>query len=775
MAADAGVSGGTRHHNGRIPNLDINPIGFLARYGFDRTILRRVTVQSRMEDRDPLSVLISHRVITRRRFYQLLARDLGVPFVDNAEVSPTLPVAPGSAPETLYSIRLSRARLPDGQWRIILAPPVLQLVRLRGWLRDRPVLRGQIAIVHHDRLQDLIRLAAIRTCGIDWPVDLAFLLRLPCPVDRLATILDANRWHVPTIFDRYVTMSGHPETVIYRAVADELELPFAAGPLPPEADEKAIAALSGKQIMGLRHIRAMLPDGESQVVAAPSGADFKRLRALVDAGPQALRRMAVTTPARMRQALRNCVRDRWLAQAQDNLRNRFPDLSAGRPVAKKHRLAMGMTLLAAIIAALAALGPAGAAGTLILTVVFLSNALMRFSAALAVNRHPRSSQATAEDSALPAYSVLVPLYREAESVPDLIRALLKLDYPVDRLDIKLIVEAEDAPTRRAVADVADRPPFDIVVVPPGEPRTKPKALNYALPFATGALVTVFDAEDRPDPMQLRHAVAAFDAGDRRLACVQARLAIDNGCETWFSRQFAFEYAALFGGLLPWLASHGSWFPLGGTSNHFRKDVLEAVGGWDAHNVTEDADLGVRLRRFGWRLGMIDSVTYEEAPIHWRGWLGQRSRWYKGWLQTWLVHMRRPVRLWREMGRSDFLAFQLVIGGSLVALLAHVLFIAYLVTIAAGLATPPTARSFFEDLVLSTFLITGVGGYAAAALLTARTIRRHNKTVSLKHLFWLPIYWLMMSAALIGAIVDLVRFPYRWNKTEHGISKTRPDI
>ena len=189
----------------------------------------------------------------------------------------------------------------------------------------------------------------------------------------------------------------------------------------------------------------------------------------------------------------------------------------------------------------------------------------------------------------------------------------------------------------------------IVTVPNGQPRTKPRALNYALQDARGTLVAVFDAEDIPDADQLRRAANAFIEGGPRLACVQARLAIYNADESFLSRQFALEYSALFSGLLPALGFLRLPLTLGGTSNHFRRDLLLKIGGWDPFNVTEDADLGIRLARFGYEVSVINSVTMEEAPASWRSWRGQRTRWIKGWIQTYLVHMRRPLRLWRDLG------------------------------------------------------------------------------------------------------------------------------
>ena len=216
-----------------------------------------------------------------------------------------------------------------------------------------------------------------------------------------------------------------------------------------------------------------------------------------------------------------------------------------------------------------------------------------------------------------------------------------MNYPLEKLDIKLVLEPNDHETQQALARLQLGPPFEIVIAPNYGPRTKPKALNAALPFVRGKFVAVFDAEDRPERDQLRMALEAFTEADESLACVQARLTIDNTADSWLTRIFTAEYAGLFDVFLPGLASWRLPLPLGGSSNHFRTDVLRRIGAWDPYNVTEDADLGMRLARFGYRTEVINSTTYEEAPGRVGPWLRQRTRWFKGWMQTWLVHMRSP--------------------------------------------------------------------------------------------------------------------------------------
>src|SRR5207244_1551522 len=255
------------------------------------------------------------------------------------------------------------------------------------------------------------------------------------------------------------------------------------------------------------------------------------------------------------------------------------------------------------------------------------------------------------------------------------------------------------------------------------PQTKPKALNYALQFARGELVTVFDAEDLPDSFELRLAAEHFAIAPDNCACLQARLLFHNDRENWLTRQFAIEYACHFELLLPMLASLNMPVPLGGTSNHFRTGILRALGAWDPHNVTEDADLGLRLARAGYLTGMIDAATFEEANCELGNWITQRSRWLKGWLQTWLVHMRNPRKLWRELGFRGFLIVQATMLGVIFSALVHPFFTTWVaISIVRGrfLATD---HGFFSILAGGIGLAVLVCGYLVGVATGVAASRR----------------------------------------------------
>ena len=335
--------------------------------------------------------------------------------------------------------------------------------------------------------------------------------------------------------------------------------------------------------------------------------------------------------------------------------------------------------------------------------------------------------------------------------------------------MKFVLEADDTETQTALASLALGPPFEIIIAPPVGPRTKPKALNVALPFARGAYTVVYDAEDKPEPDQLRRALDVFETADERLACVQASLTIDNTADNWLARMFTANYAGQFDAFLPGLAAMHLPFPLGGSSNHFRTAVLRKTGGWDPYNVTEDADLGVRLYRLGYRSAALSSATYEEAPARFRTWLAQRTRWYKGWMQTWLVHMRRPNRLLRELGPGGAIAFQIFLAANVLAALVHPLFMAGLGYTLSALPTP-WAHAVLDNAA-PIFAASLVSGYASTIVLDLIGLRRRGLLAHAWVLVLTPLHWLLLSLAAWRALFQLLYDPQRWEKTEHGLAKT----
>lgn len=368
----------------------------------------------------------------------------------------------------------------------------------------------------------------------------------------------------------------------------------------------------------------------------------------------------------------------------------------------------------------------------------------------------------------PRYTILAALYDEEAVTPQLIANLSRIDYPAHRLEAFIVLEAHDEATL-AAAQATPKPPWlKILIAPPGSPQTKPRALNYALSHARGDLVTIYDAEDRPHPQQLRQAAARFVA-QPRLGCLQAPLRIRGSGRTgsWFlDRQFAFEYAALFEVTLPGMARLGLPFPLGGTSNHIRMTALRGAGGWDAHNVTEDADLGFRLWSLGWKLGVIDSPTWETPPGAMDRWLPQRTRWLKGYMQTWGVHTRRP----NALGRRGSLSLVMTLGAAILSAAAHAPTLAWLVLAIAVWALsgvlPPLPGGSLGVLAL---------GVIAAWMSCAVGARRAGLDYRLGDLLAAPAYWALLSLAFVHAVWRLAVEPHVWDKTPHDRDDQMPEL
>ncbi|WP_242390265.1 glycosyltransferase family 2 protein [Polymorphum gilvum] len=480
----------------------------------------------------------------------------------------------------------------------------------------------------------------------------------------------------------------------------------------------------------------------------------------------------IAAPESVRQALT------MLKAPTGEIETRFPEFSARRRISRGQKLGL---IAIAMGAALGALLPATVflvLGSFVVGLSCVLTGIARLAGAQAtrdaVDSDPCDISAVDEDSALPTYTVLVPLYKEAQIVRGLLAALERIDYPRERLEIKFLVEQEDVETRLAFAGLV-QPHMEVLVVPLGEPRTKPRALSYGLFTARGEFLTIYDAEDRPEPLQLRKAVAAFSNAPENLACLQASLCIDNAGDSFFTRQFAIEYAALFDQIIPWFSMEAWPFPLGGSSNHFRRSALIAVGGWDPYNVTEDADLGLRLARFGFTSAALASTTFEEAPVTWRAWYAQRARWYKGWLQTCFVHLREPSRLWRDLGPRRAIPIGAMIAGSLLTLAIHPFFFVMLYGYALGLWSVPLPGGLLADMIVSLSALAVLAGYGGTAISSWSAAHRRGFRPRLLDLAGIPLYWLCASAAFYRAVWDFAVRPHHWHKTEHGTARRRQNI
>ena len=380
-------------------------------------------------------------------------------------------------------------------------------------------------------------------------------------------------------------------------------------------------------------------------------------------------------------------------------------------------------------------------------------------------RPPRPKPVALPSEVLPRISMLVPLFREAEIGRHLLRRLCRLSYPRDRLEVLLVVEEDDQITQDAIR-LADLPDwFRVVEVPGyGALKTKPRAMNYALNFCRGDIIGVWDAEDAPEPHQLHRVAHHFATAPPEVVCLQGVLDYYNCDHNWISRCFTLEYAGWFRVLMQGLARLRLVLPLGGTTMFIRRNALEQLGAWDAHNVTEDADLGVRIARRGLRTEMVAVTTYEEANSRVIPWIKQRSRWLKGFMMTYLVHMRHPRRLWRELGPRRFLGFQAFFLGTIgQSLMGPVLWSFWLIVLGLGhpaSAYVPPAILHFSATALILFEALSISIWIAGARASGRGYLAWNAPL-------MPLYFLMSCAAALKALYEVFAAPFFWDKTQHG--------
>jgi hypothetical protein len=504
------------------------------------------------------------------------------------------------------------------------------------------------------------------------------------------------------------------------------------------------------------------------LVLAPQPHEIALLREHLGRSPGLAARIRIATPATIRSFLVTHRRAALMHYAVNRLPRVMPRLSA-RSLGQDRGKRGPRALLAAAIG-LGLLAPVSAwiAGSLLCTLFFFNCSAWKLAAALKRVRPSRVEPVF--ERQLPTYTVLVPLYREAAVVDDLVAHLSKIDYPVAKLQVLLIVEADDDATRSAVARHDGSGPFQMIAVPRGGPRTKPKALTYALAFARGELVVVFDAEDRPEPDQLRKAAAAFRERPE-LGCVQARLTPDNE-GSWFARMFAVEYAANFEVLLPALSDWRVPLPLGGTSNHFPRALLESVSGWDPFNVTEDADLGVRLARFGYRSTTIQSRTYEEAPVTFRQWLPQRRRWIKGWIQTVAVSIGSGIPLGLRLTLKERLAVHGILTAGVAGLLLYPISLVVVGLAAAAAISGRWPEGAYSWSLLAFNLANLTAVVSSAAISSWRGLRAAGAMHLVWHIPMLPAYWALMSLAAWQALFQYYTRPAEWEKTTHGVARDR---
>lgn len=411
----------------------------------------------------------------------------------------------------------------------------------------------------------------------------------------------------------------------------------------------------------------------------------------------------------------------------------------------------------------------------IITLGYMTHLILDVILALSAIRNPgeehidESMIDALKDADWPPYTILCPLYKEAQVVAQFVKAMQAIDYPAGKLQILFLTEEDDAETRKAILSLRLPPHFNVVTVPDGSPRTKPRACNYGLVEATGQYVVIYDAEDVPDPLQLKKAVLTFANHGPDLACVQAKLNFYNPRQNLLTRWFTAEYSLWFDLILPGLQKIKLAIPLGGTSNHFPAQTLRALGGWDAFNVTEDCDLGLRLSWFRLNTIVVDSTTFEEANSGVKNWIRQRSRWIKGYMQTYLVHMREPLHYFRYKRIRELFSLQVVVGGKTAILLINPIM---WLLLALSLVFRQQVASVFGTLFPAPILFIGVitlflGNFFYGFIYLLGCMKREQFSL-VKWMLLIPVYWFLASMAAFMALYELFTRPHYWQKTIHGL-------
>ena len=559
---------------------------------------------------------------------------------------------------------------------------------------------------------------------------------------------------------------------LQRALGDQWSLGF-VDLLHADIDEELVQRFDPEMLLAEGWV-PVSKEGDRTIVATCEPPTRERRRAiLAHLGAGARINLRTTTPLDIERTIIFCFREHIVRRSTGELLARRPDLSAASGCSAAQRralLALGLAALAGFaVSWQLTLGLLVAAAN----VTFLGAVMFKLVACvvgMVCGSRGAPTGAERDDRLLPLYTVLVPVYREANVIGELMRNLGALDYPAEKLEILVLLESDDTETIEAARAAQPPPTVRLVIVPDAHPKTKPKACNVGLFLARGDLLVIYDAEDRPEPQQLRKAVAAFERAHESMVCVQARLRYWNFSTNLLTRMFSLEYGYWFGTMLPGLDRLRLPIPLGGTSNHFRVPALRELIGWDPYNVTEDADLGLRAAVEGCRVGVIDSDTEEEACAALRPWIRQRTRWIKGYMQTALVHIRSPRKLVRQVGVIDALGFLLLIAGTpLTFLLAPVMWVGTAAWYAFGEPQLPFVSSGVFWAVSLINLVIGNGVMIGLNLMAAA---RGHSWRSAPYALLNPFYWVLHSIAAWRALVQLIRNPFYWEKTPHGLPQGR---
>jgi cellulose synthase/poly-beta-1,6-N-acetylglucosamine synthase-like glycosyltransferase len=656
----------------------------------------------------------------------------------------------------------------------------------------RPAGAGDASTAHTERGQG--RQGADAAAGRPLRLGELLVARGLVTPAQLNLALEAQRREGGRLGRQLILQGAVTRRDMYAALADQWQLPMVDLLAEPPGAVGALRAQEPSRFVDLGWVPWRWRD--DTLVIATSVAPTRELLAQAAEITGAGRVDAVvTTDWDVLQVARRFGRERLLYRITDRLAEEHPSSSARISLAWWQK-AVPIALVAAVVAA-GVLRPRDTIVVVFVAVNLLFLNMIGFKVvaglrrpvrwmrervvgrAVRIERRGRGLPAVwaprVSDDRLPVYTILVPVYDEVEVVQKVIANLDRLDWPKSRLDVLILLEEDDERTIAAAKGMHPPEYVRILVVPRGQPQTKPRACNYGLEFARGDYVVIFDAEDRPHADQLRLAHIAFrrnalmrehDPSVPRLACVQASLMYFNADYNLLTRMFAIEYAHWFDAMLPGMGDLGIPIPLGGTSNHFDTRLLRELGGWDPYNVTEDADLGLRIANHGYVVDTVDSATEEEACSRFVAWIRQRTRWIKGYMVTAAVHTRHPVEWFRANGIGGMLSMIGLIIGTPLAFLSYPLALLFTVVTYIGVRVGALAIPAPLLWVGVALMVVGNGLMIVESGIAAW--RRYSWRIGV-YAVLNPIYWLMHSMAAWRAAWQVLFDPHRWEKTPHGLT------
>lgn len=568
----------------------------------------------------------------------------------------------------------------------------------------------------------------------------------------------------------------HPVT-LYEVLAEQGNLLYAGKDLQAlleSIDASLLENLDPGELLRLALFPRRIQDGVLEILTPfPENHDQDRWCAEHFPGVPVIK--ALITPYELDWLLHFFFKDRFLAEATTGLFFRSPEESAASVLVPWQWGVLVAGLFALLFGVVFAPQSTLRICFAVVNLLFFANVLFKTLVGIAGATPLEPVEVTESEIAaldprtLPVYTILLPLHREPKVViTQLVASIRALDYPQEKLDILFLIEEDDTGTLKACKEA--HPPYNVrfILIPRGEPKTKPRACNFGLAFARGEFLTIYDAEDIPEKDQLKKAVVTFSKLPRTCICLQAALNFYNPTQNILTRLFTLEYSFWFDYLLPGLFRLRFPIPLGGTSNHFRTEALRVLGGWDPFNVTEDADLGMRAHYRGFRVGILPSTTYEEANSRIRNWIRQRSRWLKGYLQTFLVHARRPGHVFRTSGFRGMLTLLLFIGGTPLGYAASLIlwgvFFAWITT------RSEVFSAYFSGAMLCIGAVNLFFGNLLGVYFSMFAVFRRNLDHLLPFALLNPLYWMLAGIAAWKGIGQLFSRPFFWEKTTHGLHR-----